>query len=149
MSNYINSSEGTFFIEMKASADDLTFRYISISDGTNNNVIRLYYTIASNSITYQVKSNASLQVFNQVLVSDITNYNRIAIKWKLNDFSMFINGLEVATDTNGNTPINLNSFQFIDGDLTSNPFYGKVKDLRIYKTALTDQELTDLTIIKL
>ena len=144
-SEVFNDSEGVLFANIAALADDETFRYISISDGTSSNTIRLYYTTTSNSVTYQVRFNGALQVLNQVSMSDITNYSKIAVKWKLNNFSMFINGLEVATDTSGNTPIGLNSLQFADANGETSSFYGKTKEIAYYNTVLTDAELETLT----
>lgn len=140
-----NDSEGVLMAEISALVDDNTFRYISISDGTSSNTIRLYYTSTSNSVTYQVRFGGSLEVLSTVTVNDITNYNKIAVKWKLNDFSIFINGLEVATDTSGNSPIGLNSLQFTDANGTSNPLYGKTKQLQYFDSALADTQLEQLT----
>jgi len=140
-----NDSEGVLMAEISALVDDNSFRYISISDGTSSNTIRLYYTSTSNSVTYQVRFGGSLEVLSTVTVNDITNYNKIAVKWKLNDFSIFINGLEVATDTSGNTPIGLNLLQFTDANGTSSSFYGNTKQIQYYDSALTDSELETLT----
>ena len=140
-----NDSEGVLMAEISALVDDNSFRYISISDGTSSNTIRLYYTSTSNSVTYQVRFGGSLEVLSTVAVNDITNYNKIAVKWKLNDFSMFINGLEVTTDTSGNTPIGLNLLQFTDANGTSSSFYGNTKQVQYYNSALTDSELEQLT----
>jgi hypothetical protein len=60
----INSTEGVLFVEMAALADDLSFRYISLSDGTSSDAIKLYYTISSNSITLQVRRSGSLEVLS-------------------------------------------------------------------------------------
>ena len=43
-------------------------------------------------------------------------------------------------------PLNLNTVKFNNGS-TSSPFYGNTKDIRVYNTALTDQELINLTTI--
>jgi hypothetical protein len=137
-------SEGVLYAEIAALADDLTFRYISLSDGTGDNCIRLYYTIASNSITYQVRFGGSLEVFNQIAITDIKKFNKIAVKYKQNNFSFWINGVEVATDTSGNTPIGLNVLQFSDANGSSSPFYGKTKMVAVFPY-LSNDELECLT----
>ena len=144
--NSINSEEGVLFVEMAALSDDETFRYVSLTDGTGSNCIRLYYTTTSNSITYQVRFGGSLEVLSTVAVSDITNFNKIAVKWKLNDFAMWIGGVEVATDTSGQTPLGMNRLGF-DSSGGGGPLYGKVKQLQVFKTALTDAELAALTTL--
>ena len=74
------------------------------------------------------------------------NVNKVALKYKLNDFSLWVNGVEVATDILGNAPIALNVLNF-DNGVGGADFYGNTKDVRVYNTALTDQELINLTTI--
>ena len=144
-SSSINSEEGVLYAEISALADDGTNRYISLSDGTNNNDIRIYFDL-SGYISVLSKVNGSTQVFLNTDVYTQTDFNKIAFKYKENDFALWINGVEVATDLSGvtNTTGTLNQLAF-NGNLT--PFYGNTKDLRVYSTALTDSELAILTTI--
>ncbi len=52
--NTFNSAEGVLYAEIAALADDLTFRLVSVSDGTNNNTVKLGYRSNSNNIYYEV-----------------------------------------------------------------------------------------------
>ena len=52
--------------------------------------------------------------------------------------------MEVATDTSGAAPIGLNKLSFDRGDGNLN-FFGKVKQLQVYKTALTDLQIESIT----
>ena len=36
-----------------------------------------------------------------------STFNKIAVKYKTNDFSLFVNGFEVATSNSGNSPLNI------------------------------------------
>ena len=72
-------------------------------------------------------------------------YNKVAFKYKNNDFALFLNGTKVGTDTNGGVPIGLDRLNFADSNGTTNPFIGNVKDIKVYNTTLTDQELIALT----
>ena len=56
-----------------------------------------------------------------------------------------LNGVEVATDTSGSTPIGLNELAFDRGD-TRDDFYGNVKSLAVFKRAMSDDELYLLTV---
>ena len=76
-------------------------------------------------------------------LDNLSNF-KAAISYKQNDFALWINGLKVATDTSGNVPIGLNEIAFDGGDGT-NDFFGKTKALAVWKEALSDQELADLT----
>ena len=65
------------------------------------------------------------------------------LKYKTNDFYLWVNGFEVGTDPSGVTPTGLNNLAF---DLaTGQPFYGKTKQVQYYDSALTDSELETLT----
>jgi hypothetical protein len=141
-----NDSEGVLFVEIAALADDLSSRVISLNDGsTSNRVIILYQTI-TNTIRVIVSSAGSIQFDSNTQNYDITNFNKIALKYKENDFALWVNGTEVSTDISGLTPIGLNNLEFNNANGTSN-FYGKVKQLIYFNEALTDTELTALTTI--
>jgi len=147
-SDTFNSSEGVLMAEISALADDTTDRSVSISDGTTSNTIRIEYLTVSNAI-WAVVTNTSTggnQAILQYTSPDITINNKVAIKYKENDFSLYVNGIEVATDTSGVTFSNntLNTLSFNRGNVDRD-FYGKVKDVRYYNTALTDAELEALT----
>ena len=68
----------------------------------------------------------------------------MAIKYKLNDVALWVNGTEVLTDTNATVPSALNTLQFDRGD-GANDFEGKVKCVAVFKEALTDAQLQSLT----
>jgi len=70
--------------------------------------------------------------------------NKIAFKYKNNDFALWVNGVEVGTDLIGVIPTGLNKLSFDDGNGSSD-FYGKVKQLQVYDTSLSDTQLAALT----
>jgi len=142
ISSFIGQTEGVLYAEISALADDSTIRAISLSDGTNSNFISIQYSNASNRLIF----STSVATFMQTFSYDITYNLKLAFKYKENDFAMWVNGVEVVVDALGGLPSNLSELAFDRGDGGS-PFYGKVKDLRVYKTALTDSELTTLTTI--
>ena len=142
----INSTEGVLFLEMAALSDDNTDRVISLSDGTNNHRILLAYTSTTNQI--QAFHNDNVSPVNLVFtVSNITDFHKVAFKYKVNDFALWVDGVEVATNNSKgvNTANTLNELKFENASGTGD-FYGKVKQLQVYGTALTDEELTLLTI---
>ena len=140
-----NSEEGVLYAEISALANDGTFRGISISDGTNNNRIALLFSNNSNIIRVQVLSNNSLDVLIDKPITT-TQSNKFAFSYNQNNFKFWINGIKVGTDTSGNTPIDLNSLQFNSGSGGS-LFYGNVKSVQVFTTALSDEELQKLTTI--
>jgi len=105
--------------------------YISYKNNTNQ--IRAEI-IASGSTVFDATYSAS----------NITIFSKIALKYKQNDFSLYIDGVEVATDTSGNTPSGLSKLSLDRGD-NADYFYGKTKALAVFKEALTNDELEGLT----
>ena len=140
----INDSEGVLFVEMAALSNDLTYRILSLSDGTDNERIYIQYTDTTNQVSVVVKVGGSTQANIQHTLTDETVFSKMAFKWKANDFAFWIDGVEVGADTSGSVPSGLNRLA-LDRQLNTNTFYGKVKQLQVYPTALSDSELTILT----
>jgi hypothetical protein len=143
-SQIFNDSEGVLFAEISALVDDNTVRMIQISDGTNGNRVIIYYKNGG-TINGALASGGSTAV-DIPFSATFTNTNKVAIRYKLNDVSLWINGVKVGEDLSANSPIGLDRLSF-NQDGGANYFYGNTKDLRVYNTALTDQELINLTTI--
>ena len=142
----INSQEGVLFLEIAALSNDGTNRAISISDGTLNNRIFVFYSTSSNQVRVQGKVGNVVQFSFTESILNATNFIKLAIKYKENDFALWLDGVEVDTDSSGVTfPADtLNELQFAVGG-TSSRFFGKVKQLQVYESALTDDQLSSLT----
>ena len=143
-SDLINSTEGVLYAEIAALDNDGTIRRISLSNGGTSNRLEIFYGTIANRIDYNIYSNSSFQASGFSLLSSATDFNKIAVKYKENDFALWVNGTEASTDTSGNTPIGLNKLQ-LQAASGSNDFYGKVKSVAVFKAALTDAELQCLT----
>jgi len=143
-SSLINSTSGVLYAEIAALADDQTSRILTISDGTNNNRVRISYTTTSNQIQIRVKSGGATVASMSHTLSDITLFTKIAVKYKLNDVALFISGVKINLDTNAIMPTGLNTLNFDKGDGGSE-FFGKVKTVAVFKEALTDAQLISLT----
>ena len=140
----INSTEGVLYAEIAALANDLTRRIITITDGTLNNIVKLEYKNTSNQIE-AVVYNGNTECLILHTLSDETEFNKIAFKYKQDDFSLFVNGIKVGTDTSGAvfTPNTLNNLSFYQGN--ANNLFGKLKELAVFGEALSDDELEKLT----
>ena len=147
ISNLINSDEGVLYAEIAALADDETNRAITLSDGTNNNVVEIFYSSGgSNRIRFQIRVNGVGGDNLDFITTNynVEDYNKIAIKYKLNDAQVWVNGTKIHTDSDSGVPNSLSQIDFNYAGIGSN-FYGKVKDLRVYTTALSDEDLQYLT----
>ena len=140
ISNLINSEEGVLFLEASTFENGADCR-ITLSDGTITNRVSIEWDILANTIKGFVGTNGNLvspATYNQ------TDSNKIALKYKVNDCALWINGTEVSTDFSVSSLSGVNQLEFSNYGGTV-PFEGKVKQLQVFKTALTDPELIALT----
>ena len=146
-SSLINSEEGVLYVEIAAFSTQ-EVRSITLSDGTGSNKILISYN-PSNRLDVNLYTTGGYQaIFNYTGLTDSTAFNKIAFKYKLNDCQLWVNGVKVGTDTNAPImPIGLDRLNFASQNAASIFFYGKTKALAVYKTALTDEQLTALTTI--
>jgi len=136
-----NDSEGVLMAEISALADDGTSRRISLSSGSTSQRVSLEVEENANDIQAIVVSGTS-QVGMVVSLDGVTLFNKIAFKYKENDFAIWANGFELDTDTVGITPTGLSELAFDDGGGGAD-FYGKTKQIQYYDT--TDIDLEQLT----
>jgi len=147
-SHLINSPEGVFYLNLAGNARTFaSTRRISLSDGTNDNSVRFDFGTTEDRITMRVRVGGS----NVTTETNTGNYNisefhKYAIQWKLNDFKIYIDGVEVHTDTSGatfsaNTLDRLNFGSYAEGSNME----GKIKCIAVFKETLTDAELVTLT----
>ena len=141
-----NSTEGVLYAEISGFKGSAINRYISISDGTNQNSVSialggnnfLYVTVISNNATQYSRFYAPSNGF----IAE--NNNKIALHYKQNDIFAYLNGNKILAETTGNSPIGLNTLNFDRGN-GFDDFYGNVKFVIAFKEALTDDELQQLT----
>ena len=140
ISNLINSEEGVLFVEMAALPQ--TGR-ISLSDGTSTNRISFKFTPTNIDFQYRVSSSYSYRVDVDL---DTSINHKIAMSFDNGRFVGYLDGNPIGSIITGaSLPANtLNSLQLNDG-ASADYFFGKVKQLQVFKTALTDDELETLT----
>ena len=140
-----NDAEGVLMAEISALADDLSIEGISISDGSTSNRVVIFKWNSSNTVRVRVASGGVNYVNENITVSDVTNIMKIAVKYKQNDFAIFINGFELFTKTSGSTPIGLDSLGFNSDGSTGSPFYGNTKQIQYFDSILDSEQLEQLT----
>ena len=74
---------------------------------------------------------------------DAVKFNLSAFSVPSGDISVWLNGTEVATSTSTISLSGLSNLSF--NQVGSSPFFGKTKALAVWKEALSDEELTELT----
>jgi len=143
----INGTEGVLYAEVSnVSKED--YSNIALTDGTNSQRVQIYFNKDALSLMFFVRVDGVLLATHTVSSSGI-NYedtNKIAIKYKTNDISFWLNGIKVGTSTSGTLiPNKFTQLGFNSG--AGGAFYGKTKAVAVWKEALSDSELQSLTTI--
>ena len=149
LSSYISSTAGVLYGEL-STVLNTDFKRISLSDGSNLNRVEFGFDIASNSLRVIVKDNDNNVINTSIVISnDITDFLKIAIKYESGDTKVFVNGVlvgSVSTVAFG-TIGTMDRLNLSTHDSSDYNFQGKIRDIRVYNTALTDAKLTTLTTI--
>ena len=143
----INSTEGVLYLEGKVKSDsNSSINSIGISNGTDSN--RLSIIMYGNSDLIRANMNvSSVSQFDFLQYgNNPEQYYKIAVSYKQNNCKIFINGVKVGVDISATMP-SLGTFDTLNLDIGNNlyDFYGNIKDVKLYNTALTDSELQALT----
>jgi hypothetical protein len=134
-----NSEQGVLMAEISALDNDGTYKQILLHDNAYNNRIALRYMPISNQIN-AVLHNGSIQADFTYNLANALDFNKIAFKYKENDFALWVNGIEIDTDGTGTT-FSANTLEKIDFDFINNYFfYGKTKQLQYFDTTGIDLE---------
>ena len=140
----INSTEGVLYWEISfLENSSAATNQLSLSDGSSNNRAMIY-PFSNTQLGLRFNVNSSQLVSQTITVSSLSVNSKIAVRWGNGNYSLYQNGLEVYTQSIASTPLGLSKLNFSSVTETS-PFFGNVKDVRVYNTALTDQELKSLT----
>ena len=140
-SDLFNDSEGVLYAEVATQHSGT--KQITLNDNSLSNVITFIFLDNNTQIQFVVVSGGAIQL-NRTETATLSVYNKIALKYKANDFDIYINGSKIYSDTSGSTPAGLNTIEFNKADDSDN-FYGKTKMVSTFTEALSDSELECLT----
>ncbi len=140
-----NDSEGVLMLESSSLSElDVSARYIQVSDVTSTaNGIQLRYYTSTNFFQALYYTNGAYQSVLGYTLPNSSEFNKIAFKYKQNDFALWVDGLELVTDASGLTGASLSNLSFDYNG--SAPLYGNVKQLQYFDTALNSEDLEKLT----
>ena len=137
-SDTFNDSEGVLFLEtsmLSSNSNNSTFR---IDDGAAfGNRVRIRFTTTTNQINALSTSGLSGQPNINYTANDVTNQNKIALRYQVGQIDLFFNGFEVGTSTGNAAPTGFDNLQL--------GTEGNVKQTMTFNEALTDSELETLT----
>jgi hypothetical protein len=139
----IGQTEGVLFVDLITETPSEN-RRITLSDGTNLNRIALFQNPNGTFRFIVIVANVTVvSFFTPSSYPKGTNL-KIAFAYKENDFTAYVNGVQMFTDNLGTVP-STSRFNFTEGDSVSYPFIGSVKTAALYKERLTDDQLEALT----
>jgi hypothetical protein len=143
ISSLIGQTEGVIFLEVDAVNLDGDQRF-AISDGTSANRIAIRF-VGGGTIQLSVVIGSVTQASISGSGSAGNTY-KIAGVYKENDFALWINGVEVGTDTSGTIS---GTFSRIANDRghSGSDFYNPISQALLFPTRLTNTQLATLTTL--
>jgi len=146
--NVFNSEEGVLYAEIANLSSSGGDGYLSLSsdDGTQNNRATIRFTAITNNLACQYVIGGVNQTSMDNILTDRTEFNKIAFLYSLNNFVVYVNGVKLSTDTSGAVLPNgtFKKLTFNNGIVA--PMYAKIKNVQVFNKTLTDRELEILTI---
>ena len=148
ISDLIDTQGGVMLLETKALDRNQGYSGVSLSDDTFTNNAQIRYGSATDQVQIQYRVGSSNECLASNSENDITNNLKIAFKYESNSFKMFVNGVLKGTDTSGLVNA-ANTFDTIKSDRGdgNDKYLGRIKQLVVFPTALTDSECIKLTTI--
>jgi hypothetical protein len=144
-SSLIGQTEGTLYAEViMRSVGAVGRSLLDINDGTTNNRISLLATgTASDLFRFSVIVSGVAQCQFDSSFTSNTLY-KTAIAYKANDFTAYINGVSLGTDTSGTVPA---LSQITIGNLAGEilQLNGWIRSVALYTTRLSNAQLASLT----
>jgi hypothetical protein len=147
ISSLIGQTEGTVFFDVyRKNSNSEFFLMVANSIGANAylNSIYFYQTSASVLIA-EVFVSGILQARITTASGLSVGKHKIALGYKQNDFILYVDGVQIGTDTSGNIPtLSALEINGVDGGFTSSV---GINSAQLYKTKLSNTEIAQLTTI--
>ena len=144
--NTFNDSEGVLFAEVNFQNEFGVSRYLGLHGSNASNRVIFGNSANTSDLTCFVISNGSNLFQKTISLSDISTSHKIVLKYKTNDFSLWVNGFKLEVDDLGDTSNgSLNSLSFVGVVPSTQPFYGNTKQIQYFDSALNDTDLETLT----
>ena len=154
ISSLIGQTEGTIFVEEVYDANvsnngGVDDTLVSLSDGTTNNLISIFHYgggTGSRKVRFFIRLSGATQVFIDSSALNSGTY-KIALAYKNNDVVAYINGVQIGTDTSASIPAT-SAITLVDPvTLLAASKTVNFKNVSLWKTRLSNSELTTLTTI--
>jgi hypothetical protein len=144
----IGQTEGTMFFEFnRTNTFECAFFMLSNLIGTTPNAYQnSFYFLqqANGTMVVEVYISAVPQVLFTVAALSVGTH-KMALAYKANDFALYVDGVQLGTDTSGSVPTT--NFLSIGGAVDGGPQKQAVNQALLFPTRLTNAELATLTTI--
>lgn len=140
IASLIGQSEGTIFLDYEKNKSSIG-EPIWLSDGTYNQFI--YLSEGSNITFIGVRYGSQWSIPSGTLAN---GRHKIAAAYKQNDIVLYIDGVQIGTDTSANVPnCSLLGLGYENGTIynNANPY----KQVLLFKTRLSNQQLAEITAL--
>lgn len=143
ISSLIGQTEGTLFIDANISLKSNARILLDIQDGTNNDTFQ--FVLGGNTLNVNIYDGGILQA--SLNGGYCLGRKKIALGYKANDFVLYIDGVQIATETSGSIPaaslIALGYIYIASGFELGD----SINAFANWKTRLSNSELATLTTI--
>ena len=139
LSSYINSVEGTLYVNLKPKITGT----IQLYSATNNRIWLEFNESNTRAYINNGGGTVNLNVNSESV--DFNTFRKVALTYEANNFKLYVNGVGITISPVQGTFV-ANSLTDIRFNFGSH-FYGDVKDVRLFNTVLTNAELTTLTTL--
>ena len=148
-----NSTEGVLFADVATLSENSTTATSAITLGFNiTNKVMIFSDSGITKVNLRRSDSTNNQILNVLTASESKSFNKIAILYKSGQNKVFVNGSRVANtnfdsftfDYVGNSK-SFTKLEFANGSSTGGIFEGKCKQLEVYKTGFSDDQLIRLT----
>tara|TARA_A100001391_G_scaffold192192_1_gene166210 strand:+ start:397 stop:2076 length:1680 start_codon:yes stop_codon:yes gene_type:complete len=146
-----NNEEGTIYVEFTElgfANPNQTSIVVSQESGSNNRL--LLFRGGGVDWAFQVRAAGVNVISNNIgltTTETLNKFAKVAVRYKSGEVTAFVNGSQSFTNSSSFTfNGNLSKFGFIPWDgAPNNNFYGRVKDVKVFRRTLTDSEMAELT----
>jgi hypothetical protein len=150
LENVIGQTEGVIFYDWilthKSTDTSEDLFELSIDDGSNQNIF--YLNNYNNTLVAELRNGGVTQFTSNSFNPTQAARYKLAFAYKANDFALYINGTQIATDSSGSVPT-MNQITF--GNYFNNSANLQnsvnVNNFQLYKTRLSNAELATLTTL--
>tara|TARA_R100001015_G_C4623448_1_gene181251 strand:+ start:132 stop:1811 length:1680 start_codon:yes stop_codon:yes gene_type:complete len=145
------NEEGTIYVEFtELGFTNPNQSSIGVSQDSSSNNRLLLFRGGGSNWSFQVRA-ASVNIvsnsINLTTTETLNKFAKVAIRYKSGEITAFVNGSQSFTNSSTFTfNGKLDKFGFVPYDsAVTNTFYGRVKDIKVFRRTLTDSEMTELT----